>query len=95
MSCVRYKFKSSLEYDKITFEGLQLSVGDLRKKIMSQKKLGLSDDFTLQIMDAQTKKSEEVFVLFVKLQVFEIQLASSGFPSFEEITEFTLHLLFV
>ncbi len=60
MSCVRFKFKSSLEYEKLTFDGLQLSVGELRKKIMTQKKLGMSDDFTLQIMDAQSKKSEKI-----------------------------------
>ncbi len=58
MSCIRFKFKSSLEYDKVTFDGLQLSVGELRKKIMTLKKLGVSDDFTLQIMDAQSKKSQ-------------------------------------
>lgn len=59
MSCIRFKLKSSLEYDKVTFDGLQISVGDLRKKIMAQKKLGMSDNFTLQIMDAQSKKSED------------------------------------
>ena len=59
MSCVRFKFKSSLEYEKLPYDGLQLSVAELRKKIMTQKKLGMSDDFTLQIMDAQSKKSEK------------------------------------
>lgn len=56
MTCIRFKFKSSLDYEKVTFDGLQISVADLRQKIMQQKKLGLSDDFTLQIMDAQSKK---------------------------------------
>ena len=42
----------------MTFDGLQLSVGELRKKIMTLKKLGVSDDFTLQIMDAQSRKSQ-------------------------------------
>ena len=51
MSCVRFRFKSSLEYDKVTFEGLQISVAELREKIMTQKKLGLSSDFTLEIID--------------------------------------------
>lgn len=59
MSCIRFKLKSSLEYDKVTFDGLQISVSDLRKKIMAQKKLGITDNFTLQIMDAQSKKSEK------------------------------------
>lgn len=58
MSCIRYKFKSALEYDKITFDGLQISVSDLRDKIMALKKMSLTDNFTLQIMDAQTKNGE-------------------------------------
>ena len=61
MTCIRFKFKSSLDYEKVTFDGLQISVADLRQKIMQQKKLGLSDDFTLQIMDAQSKKGELKF----------------------------------
>ncbi|XP_019853208.1 PREDICTED: E3 ubiquitin-protein ligase RBBP6-like isoform X2 [Amphimedon queenslandica] len=56
MSCIRYKFKTALEYDKVTFDGLQISVSDLREKIMSLKKMNLSDNLTLDIMDAQTKK---------------------------------------
>lgn len=58
MSCIRYKFKTALEYDKVTFDGLQISVSELREKIMSLKKMNLSDNLTLDIMDAQTKKSE-------------------------------------
>ena len=65
MSCIRFKFKSSLDYEKVTFDGLQISVADLRQKIMQQKKLGLSDDFTLQIMDAQSKKGELKFCIIM------------------------------
>lgn len=56
MSCIRYKFKSALEFDKVTFDGLQISVADLREKIMSLKKMNVNDQFTLEIMEAQTKK---------------------------------------
>ena len=59
MSCIRYKFKSSLDYDTVMFNGLQLSVAELREKIMDSKKLGLGDCFTLEIMDAHTKKGAE------------------------------------
>ena len=62
MSCIRYKFKTALEYDKVTFDGLQISVSDLREKIMSLKKMNLSDNLTLDIMDAQTKKSETIMI---------------------------------
>lgn len=53
---VHYKFKSSLDYDTITFDGLHISVADLKKSIIQQKKLGKSVDFDLQITNAQTKE---------------------------------------
>lgn len=56
MSCVHFKFKSSLDYEKVTFQGLYISLEDLRNAIMKQKKIGLSNEFTLEIVDAQTKK---------------------------------------
>ena len=56
MSCIRFRFKTSLEFEQIRFDGLQISVADLREKIMLQKKQGTSNQFTLEIMDAQTKK---------------------------------------
>ena len=56
MSCVHFKFKSSLDYEKVTFQGLHISLEDLRNAIMKQKKIGLSNEFTLEIVDAQTKK---------------------------------------
>jgi E3 ubiquitin-protein ligase RBBP6 len=59
MSCVRFKFKSALEYDKVTFDGLQISVADLREKIMTLKKMNSTDNYTLNIMDAQTRKVYE------------------------------------
>ena len=56
MSCVHFKFKSSLEYEKITFDGLHISLGDLKEAIMKQKKIGLSNAFRLEVVDAQSKK---------------------------------------
>lgn len=53
---VHYKFKSSLDYDTVTFDGLHISVGDLKKAIIQQKKIGRSSDFDLQITNAQTKE---------------------------------------
>jgi E3 ubiquitin-protein ligase RBBP6 len=55
---VHYKFKSALEYDTVTFDGLHISVGDLKKAILHQKKLSKSVDFDLQITNAQTKEGE-------------------------------------
>lgn len=56
MSCIHFKFKSSLEYEKITFDGLHISLGDLKEAIMKQKKIGVSNQYTLKVVDAQSKK---------------------------------------
>lgn len=53
---VHYKFKSSLDYDTISFDGLHISVADLKKEIIQKKKLGKTQDFDLQITNAQTKE---------------------------------------
>lgn len=56
MSCIHFKFKSSLEYEKVTFDGLQISLRDLKEAIMKQKKIGGANQYTLSIKDAQSKK---------------------------------------
>ncbi|EDO35476.1 predicted protein [Nematostella vectensis] len=56
MSCIHYKFRSSLEYDTVTFDGLGISLADLKKAIMAQKKFGKTTDFDLEITNAQTKE---------------------------------------
>lgn len=56
---VHYKFKSALDYDTVTFDGLHISVGDLKSAISQQKRIGKTSDFDLQITNAQTK---EVYV---------------------------------
>lgn len=51
---VHYKFKNSVDYDTVNFDGVHISVGDLKKAIIQQKKLGKSDcDY--KITDAETK----------------------------------------
>ncbi|XP_022904042.2 E3 ubiquitin-protein ligase RBBP6 isoform X1 [Onthophagus taurus] len=53
---VHYKFKSALEYDTITFDGLHISVKDLKNAIVQQKRIGKNTDFDLQVTNAQTKE---------------------------------------
>ncbi|EDW01958.1 E3 ubiquitin-protein ligase RBBP6 [Drosophila grimshawi] len=53
---VHYKFKSTLNFDTITFDGLHISVADLKREIVQQKRLGKIIDFDLQITNAQTKE---------------------------------------
>lgn len=55
---VHYKFKSALEFDTITFDGLHINVSDLKKEITRQKRLGKTTDFDLQITNAQTKEGK-------------------------------------
>ncbi|KAJ8923332.1 hypothetical protein NQ315_001890 [Exocentrus adspersus] len=56
---VHYKFKSALEYDTVTFDGLHISVKDLKNAILQQKRIGKSTDFDLQVTNAQTKEVYE------------------------------------
>lgn len=55
MSSVHYKFKSNNEFKTLTFDGVNISVADLRKEIVQKSKMGkLMDDFHLQITNPQT-----------------------------------------
>lgn len=53
MSSVHYKFKSSNDYNTVTFDGLHISLADLKKAIMTQKKITRAM-FDLQVTNAQT-----------------------------------------
>ena len=57
-SSIHYKFKSSLSYDTITFDGLAISNLELKERIISQKKLGRSLEFDLLLTNAQTKEGK-------------------------------------
>ncbi|KAK4805886.1 hypothetical protein QYF61_025753 [Mycteria americana] len=59
MSCVHYKFSSKLNYDTVTFNGLNISLCDLKRQIMSREKLKVAN-CDLQITNAQTKEEVEV-----------------------------------
>ncbi|GFS08337.1 E3 ubiquitin-protein ligase RBBP6 [Elysia marginata] len=63
MSCIHYKFKSSLDYNSVTFDGLHLSLTDLKKAISHQRRLK-PGEFDLEITNAQTgdvyKKGDEL-----------------------------------
>mgnify|MGYP002775343651 CR=1 FL=1 len=57
---VHYRFKSALDYDTITFDGLHISVKDLKNSIIQQKRIGKSTDFDLRITNAQTQEGKVV-----------------------------------
>jgi len=54
MSVIYYKLKSAKDYDTVTFDGISLSVFDLKHEIMVSKKLGKGTDFDLSVSNAQT-----------------------------------------
>jgi E3 ubiquitin-protein ligase RBBP6 len=56
---IHYKFKSAIDYDTITFGGPHISVADLKKAIVQQKKLGKAISFDLLITNAQTNEGKE------------------------------------
>lgn len=58
MSHIHYKFQSSNEHDTITFDGLSISLSDLRSSIHQKAKLSQSDEYALQITNAQTKEGK-------------------------------------
>ena len=55
MSVVHYKFKNSLDYDSVTFDGLAISLADLKKAVMFKKRMKTADS-DLQVINAQTNE---------------------------------------
>jgi len=67
MSSVHYKFKSNNEFKTLTFDGVNISVADLRKEIIQKSKMvKLMDDFHLQITNPQNGEGRcTVAVIFL------------------------------
>ena len=61
MSFIHYKFKSAKDYDTLTFDGLSISVEELKLLIFEAKKLKESE-FDLIITDAQTNEGSFIFI---------------------------------
>ncbi|CAL8305398.1 unnamed protein product [Merluccius merluccius] len=55
MAHVHYKFSSKLKYDTMVFDGLHITLRDLKRQIMDREKLR-AGDCDLQITNAQTKE---------------------------------------
>lgn len=56
MSVVYYKFKSAREHDHISFDGIEISVFDLKRDIILAKKLGKGTDFDLALYNPHTNE---------------------------------------
>lgn len=62
MSSIHYKFKATLEYKTLTFDGLHISVADL-KRVICEKENIRTESFDLLLTNAHTKRqysSEEL-----------------------------------
>ena len=58
-STVHYKFKSQKDYDSIEFDGMFISVGDLKRQIVDKRGLGRDQAMELQLTNAQTNEDYE------------------------------------
>jgi len=56
MSHIYYKFQSSNDHDIVKFDGLSISLTELKSLILAKSKVAGSTDFSLQITNAQTKE---------------------------------------
>uniref|UniRef100_A0A8C5CQE1 DWNN domain-containing protein n=1 Tax=Gadus morhua TaxID=8049 RepID=A0A8C5CQE1_GADMO len=43
MSCVHYKFSSKLDYNTVTFDGLHITLNELKRQIMARERLKATD----------------------------------------------------
>ena len=55
---VHYKFKTAVDFDTIRFDGLQISLADLKTQIYQHKKLTKTTEFNLQVKNAQTDEGK-------------------------------------
>lgn len=46
---IRYKFKSENSFSQILFDGIYISVADIKKEIYKQRKLGRSENVDLMV----------------------------------------------
>ncbi|OLY78929.1 putative RING finger protein [Smittium mucronatum] len=58
MSQIHYKFKAAKDYSTIVFDGLSISVHDLKQEILKVKKLNV-DEFDVNIINSQTNEDDK------------------------------------
>ena len=57
-SSVFYKFRSSRDESKVTFDGTGISVFDLKKEIILANNLGKANDFDLALFDNSSNEGK-------------------------------------
>lgn len=64
MSHIHFKSIYNKEYDKITFDGVSLSVAQLKKQIQEKSKFSKQVDFDLELTNADTNEGRFTFDYF-------------------------------
>ncbi|KAM4649701.1 E3 ubiquitin-protein ligase RBBP6-like isoform 2-T2 [Amazona ochrocephala] len=77
MSCIHYKFFSKLNYDTVTFSGFDISLRDLKYKIMRKEKLKAANS-DLLISNAQTKEEYTEDALIPKNSLVVVKRIPAG-----------------
>lgn len=55
MSSIHYKFRSALQYKTLTFDGLHISLEELKKMIMEKENIK-AESFDLVLQNSHTKR---------------------------------------
>ncbi|OMJ28894.1 putative RING finger protein [Smittium culicis] len=81
MSQIHYKFKAAKDYSTIVFDGLSISVFDLKQEILKAKKLNV-DEFDVNILNSQTNEeySDDKALIQRNTSVFVHRIPYSGPP---------------
>ncbi|XP_033925273.1 E3 ubiquitin-protein ligase RBBP6-like [Melopsittacus undulatus] len=77
MSCIHYKFFSKLDYGTVTFSGFDISLCDLKCKIMRKEKLKAAN-CDLEISNAQTKEEYTEDALIPKNSLVIVKRIPAG-----------------
>lgn len=64
---IYYKFKSALNFDKIEFDDINISLGDFKRAVIEQKQFGKNLNFDLQVSNAATNEGNLLLYSWFKL----------------------------
>lgn len=67
MSYIHFKFVYKATYDKVTFDGVNLTLSQLKKLIVEKSKLTQNKqlDYDLEITNADTNEGKNIFKIFL------------------------------
>ena len=66
MSFIHFKFVSNKNFDKIVFDGVTLTLSQLKKLIFEKSKLPSKLDFDLEITNADTNEGKTFFFCWLE-----------------------------